>query len=305
MGIIDALTSGFDVINRRLWIIAIPLLTDLGIWLGLQVKAGPLAELVSSLVAWQGAQQAAGWLRDANLAVILTLYLPTLSSIGGELGASRLQPMLVLAPHGILEISISLVTLLILGLVIGTFYLAAVAQSVRGEVFRFPLTVRRVPFLALRLTALSFVYGAVVTVTGILGFVIGFLLAPVSTVLASVLVTVVQAGMLWALFVLYFSSSALFCGGLGPWEAVIRSYQIVRGSFWSALGFVAVVTVISMGIPLALNYLTGTALGTAVSIVGNAYIGTGLVAATMVYYREKSKTLNVTAVGAWRRSDRS
>ncbi len=303
MGVIDTLTSGFNVVNRRPWIILVPLLTDMVLWTGLQVKADP-GGLLSVLPAWEPASSLLGLLAHVNLAVIVTAYLPTLSAVSGELGSSGLRPALTVVPHNLLEIALIAVGLLAAALVIGTFYMAAVGQGVRGEVADLRSVARSMPMLCVRLLGLSCVYGLVLSTSGILVLVSSAFVAPLSGAASAALVAVVQAAMLWALFVLYFSTSALFVSSLRPLEAVRWSYQIVRGNFWPALGFVVLVTVISVGIPLALSYIMSTALGTAVSIVGNAYIGTGLVAASMVFYRERVKALDASSLRVWRRSDR-
>jgi hypothetical protein len=304
LGIIDTLTSGFDVVNRRLWIILVPLLTDLVLWLGLQIKAEPIEALLWSVTALGEARGLAGLLDGLNLAVVITLYLPTLAAVGGELGSSGMKPLITVLPRNLLDTALMSTGLLLGALIIGTFYMSAVGQGVRGELADVKALVRHMPRLGLRLLILSCVYGVVLGTSGLLVVLSGIWLAPLSAAASTVCVMVVQATMLWALFVLYFSPSAIFVSRLKPLEAVRWSYQVVRGSFWSALGFVALVTVISVGIPLALSYIMSSAIGTAVAIVGNAYIGSGLVAASMVFYREKVKSLDAAGVRAWRRSDR-
>ncbi|MBV7339294.1 hypothetical protein KFU94_65970 [Chloroflexi bacterium TSY] len=67
-----------------------------------------------------------------------------------------------------------------------------------------------------------------------------------------------------------------------------RSYALVRSSFWSTFGFFLLTTVIGGGFSLILRSVAISApWGTVMAIVGNAYIGTGLAVALLVFYRTR------------------
>ena len=70
--------------------------------------------------------------------------------------------------------------------------------------------------------------------------------------------------------------------------AVAQSFTVVRKNFWSTLAFIVLTSVISLGIALIMQRLTAIApIGTAVAIVINAYIGSGLAMALLVFYRTR------------------
>ena len=91
---------------------------------------------------------------------------------------------------------------------------------------------------------------------------------------------------------LFFAPEAIFISRVGPIQAIRRSVAVVHASVWSALTLAILMTVILIGmgqvwIALASQASWGLALG----IVGNAYIASGLVAASMLFYRERMEIL--------------
>ncbi|HLY67354.1 MAG TPA: hypothetical protein VKU60_17585, partial [Chloroflexota bacterium] len=82
MKVIDTLSEGFGTANRRLWIIAIPIVFDFFLWLGPKAIIGPrLAQLVQADFPAQYAgyeallqQTVAGF----NLFSLAAIYLPSL-----------------------------------------------------------------------------------------------------------------------------------------------------------------------------------------------------------------------------------
>jgi hypothetical protein len=94
---------------------------------------------------------------------------------------------------------------------------------------------------------------------------------------------------LWAFVYLFFTTDALFVSMVPPLAAMQHSVLVVRHYFWSTLGFIGLVLLISAGLSvlwqeLAANLrLPGIGLG----ILGHIYISTGLAAAGMTYYKER------------------
>src|SRR5438067_1309445 len=43
-GLIETIQAGFNAVNRNVWLLILPLLVDLALWLGPQPTAAPLAE---------------------------------------------------------------------------------------------------------------------------------------------------------------------------------------------------------------------------------------------------------------------
>jgi hypothetical protein len=112
--------------------------------------------------------------------------------------------------------------------------------------------------------------------------------AAATAVMTAIVVTLALAAQLY----LFFAPDAIFISRVGPIQAIRRSVRVVHAGVWSALTLAILITVILVGtgqvwIALASQVSWGLALG----IVGNAYIASGLVAASMLFYRERMEIL--------------
>jgi hypothetical protein len=89
-------------------------------------------------------------------------------------------------------------------------------------------------------------------------------------------------------FYLYFVTAAIVMDDLPVRAAVACSIWLVRFNFWSMAGFILLYNVIGTGIGLLLSGVAAAQpVGTVAAIVVNAYVGTGLAIALLVYYRSR------------------
>lgn len=300
-GLIDTLSAGFGAINKKLLIvIAIPAILDLLLWFGPRISAAPLVSqglnwYNDQLVAVAPDQEERGKLFSdtkamveplgkQNLVGLLAWQTPSLLGAGNPLaragsGTRELSRWGMFIPVAIM--------LAALGVLLAAIYLGALAQLVRGTEFDPRFFMGRIGLNWGRLLSYLLLVGVVVGVlSGALLFIIAFVggLGPQATSILS------GAGLALALFLLlhiFFVDDAIFVGDVGPFKAIWQSINIVSRNFWPTFGLFAVINVIGIGIRLALTpILTGTP-GVMAAILINAYISSGLVAAGMVYYRDR------------------
>lgn len=89
-------------------------------------------------------------------------------------------------------------------------------------------------------------------------------------------------------FYLYFATAAIVMDNLSALAAIRRSVSIVHQHFFPTLGFIALSTLIGLGISLLLLQLSSLASwAVAPAIFMNAYIGTGLAMALLIFYRTR------------------
>jgi hypothetical protein len=89
-------------------------------------------------------------------------------------------------------------------------------------------------------------------------------------------------------FYLYFVVAGIVMDNLGIWPAIVRSVYLVRTNFLATLGFIVLSTLIGLGIAVLLAQLAQSATWLhVVAIFVNAYIGTGLALAFLVFYRSR------------------
>jgi hypothetical protein len=175
---------------------------------------------------------------------------------------------------------------------LGCIYRAILAQQARdGELslLRLPIESFVAWYRLVTLAVLLFV--SMVIVVFPLAFVAAIaslVTATATAVLTAIVVTLALAVQLY----LFFAPEAIFISRVGPIQAIRRSIAVVHASVWSALTLAILITVILVGMGQIWIALAGQASwGLALGIVGNAYIASGLVAASMLFYRERMEIL--------------
>lgn len=114
------------------------------------------------------------------------------------------------------------------------------------------------------------------------------LVSLLSPALGSLLAVFVGAMSIVVFFYLYFVVPALVLDDLGVRAAMVQSIQLVRSNFVSTLGFILLTNLIALGLGLLFARLADMApVGLVLSMVGAAYIGTGLAMALLIFYRTR------------------
>ena len=295
-GVIDTLSAGYGVVNQQPWIILIPVLLDLFLWLGPQVSVSPIVgRLVTDWAPPGGVGEEQGLALEELRRSILNaadefnvlsalspslVGVPSVAVLFGGRGAFQLVDS-----WGVALAAVALASLAGLGL--GTAYYTVLAQQVCDGVVT-PWRWLRAAWQAWRR-----VLGLVLLLAG-LGLLLGLptlaalaVAAAVSPELASFGVAALAVALVWAQFYLFFAPDAIFVSEIGPVLAVKRSVMLVRAYFWQSVLLVTLTWVILLGMSQVWLWLANNDVGALVSILGNAYIASGLVAASMIFYRER------------------
>ncbi len=323
LSVIDTLSEGYRSVNRRPLLLLVPVLLNLYLWFGIQMSFGPLINSMVELL--QNQQRAAGSsaqaeqleqlreMADVNiLPLIVRLnYIPQLSltqvgsgsSIDGDVPGVREVQVPLDRTRGVIEASdlggglLALVLVNLAALTLSAPYLTRLAEAVRDDRAGPQQWLRRAwrAWLAL----LGYV-GVILGVVVVLGLPFVFLIAlmgAVSSALALMGVAALSIVWFWAGIYLGFAPEAIVVSGIGPLRALRASFQIVRQNFFGTLGLLLLSYIIGVGsgvVWLALQTMFATT-GLVVGIVGSAYIGSGLLAARMAFYRERLRRWQATA----------
>jgi hypothetical protein len=302
-GVIDTLSAGFNLVNRRPWLLAVPVLLDLFLWFGPRLSVAPLiadflrvtatpADLSPDYVqAIDQARQAltlmGGQLNLMGLLAAGFLGLPSLISITA-LGTDFLPAGQVAfqISSGLAAIPVVLL-LMVLSVWIAALYLASLAQTIReGHVTR-PTLVRQVWWMGWRLTMwLGFIL-AIAIIAGFPAMLALGVAAVVNTDLASFFTGLVWLAVMWVAVYMFFVVPSVSLGQAGVGRSIWNSLNVVRRNLGSALGLVVVINLIQRGLPMIWDMFAADAWALPISIVGNAYIGTGLMAACMIFYGQR------------------
>ena len=304
-GVIDTLSDGYGVVNRHPWIVLFPILIDLFLWLGPQLSA---ARLISrALPLLQAGRVDRLQVQEAQLKELvelaegfnlLSVLAPTFVGVPSRMAAVGIRDPLQSVP---VESWLNVWWILLLGslagLLLGSLYYAAIAAGVRGSGLA-PLRL-----LGGALRGWTRVLGFLLLLVGLsllLGLPMVFLLVGarlVSEALVSLVASLLLTALVWVWIYLYFVPNAIFLGQVGPLQAIKQSVAVVRLGFWTALGIMLLIAIILAGMGQVWNLAEGLAepWGLGLGILGNGYIASGLIAASMRFYRERIEFLKAQA----------
>ncbi len=274
---------------------------DLFFWLGPHLSLAPLIErTVGSIAApagltaemLQNYQNYKDWLLRAgnsfNLFSLLTINLPGIPSLMS--GREGIGPVVTLSDPSITLLLILLLP--VVGLWLASVYYVSVGGPVRGinesagamlgRVWR---TWGRLLLFLLLVLGVGLLLAVPVTLLAALAG------SANSSLEGSVFAFFWVAGM-WVLFYLFFVVDAMVISDAGPIQAVRNSVAVVKSNLGSTLGLVILIWIITLGMPVVWDALAQNVVGTAIGILGNAYISTGLAVASMTFYRDRFLALN-------------
>lgn len=307
LGIIDSLSAGYRFLGRRIEIVLIPILLDVLIWLSPQFSVAPLfdqvaefyttmagmaeapaetaemAEQLSEMLALTGARTN---LLDLLINTTL-LHVPGLLSALGPLDTETVANISSWGEAFTLFVGLGL-----MGLLIGVIYLNLLALHLPigggpkpAGLQEFAETVLRHWFTVL----LFIVVVAVLLLSAAVPISIGIgVLTLISPAIGAIAMPLFGGAVLLLFFYLYFSTAALVIDNLPVHRAMLQSFRLVRNNFWATLGFVVLTNLISIGITLLLDQLVALQpVGLLLAVGVNAYIGSGLAMALLVFYRTR------------------
>jgi hypothetical protein len=297
-GVIDSLGEGFTLVFRRPYLLALPIALEVILWNVPRVKATPLfSPVIDAFTSFSGrgaspdqllqlnslTQQTTNVLDSVNLLAMLSWHLPKLASLGLQGGGKAVE---VDSWPELLGIALALAAGAVLA---GCLFLQPFAFIIREGT----VTTRKVLHslrrgyvrFAVYLATVAVIGTVILLATGVLAAV-GFAAVPV---LSTLFVLIALVAALLLSFYLFFGEEAVFVGELGGISAIRESCRLVRTHFWSVAGLFLLIIIISQGLGVVWLSLTRTLPGLYIAILGNSFIGTGVAAAVMVYYREASR----------------
>ena len=307
MGIIDVLTAGFTTIARRVWLIVIPVVLDLFIWLGPKISIARLVRRLEPFLTPQATMNLSksdahtlAMSRDAllemgehfNLFSLLSntfLGVPNMMVIGPTDGLSN-QASLGEVANG--WVGLGLVVLFVLiSVVLACIYLDLVAQVVKNKSVSFNTMPKRVLSIAGQIVALGVIILLIMLVlilpVSIFLTLIAFISQGLAMMLLGLLSMMVFWGSILVMIYLFYAIDAMFINESGLFQSVWNSMVMVRRNLWPTLGLILLTNVISAGLMLIWQRLTFAPWGTIIAILGNAFVGSGLVAAIMIFYKDR------------------
>jgi hypothetical protein len=301
-----SLLSGFDAITRSISLILFPVALDMLLWLGPHLNIGRVInEYWRQMTALSnpGTAGSAEFIQanqelwnyfgeNMNLFALLRAYPVGIPS----LMASRLPTLipgdgepLTLYMSSILELVGMSFALTVIGLVIGSLYYQGVSEAALSKQVNWASVLKRWPRASINVLLLALVWIMLFIVVSIPASCIISALVFTSPTFSRVALLLFLAGLMWLIFPLLFSAHGIFVHGNTMLVSLKRSLTLTRMTLPSTgMLFLAVIT-ISQGLDILWRVPAENSWFTLVGIFGHAFVITGLLSATFVYYRNADR----------------
>ena len=300
--LIKSLRTGFDSIANHVAVIIIPILLDLLLWLGPHVQMKKLllnvVETITTSPSWNSAQT--GALFGENLDVIqqTAVQLNLMTSLRAyPVGVPSLMAGLlpIEVPGGspfFIDVTnfwliIGVVLFLYLaGLGTGSLYFALIAQVSAGSEIKFRQVLQDWPRAMLQVLSLTAALLIVLIVISVPTSCIISIIAWGGISLGQLAIFMFLGALLWLGFPLIFTPHGIFAKHNNVLVALQNSVRVTRMTLPSTSLFFLAILVISEGLDILWRVPAENSWLMLVGVAGHAFVTSGLLAATFVYYRD-------------------
>jgi hypothetical protein len=304
-GVIGSLRAGFDTVSSHVWLILLPLLLDIFLWLGPRLSVDRLVNPFFRIVF----NQARTTLTSSTDLQLFTDYQAAfdalierfnLLSLLGRLqmfpvGISSLlaQTMPVETPFGsqdAMQVS-SIPGLLglsflfiVIGWIAGGLYFRWVAGIALGDANGMTMISFSWAILQTLILSLIWLIGLMLIVIPMMTILT--LLTFLSPLLASGALLLVLLLSFWLIIPLFFTPHGIFVRRQNAFHSIFTSLRMARFTLPTSGLFVLCVFLLSTGLNYLWSVPTDDSWMLLVGIAGHAFITTALLAASFVYYRD-------------------
>ena len=306
--LIPALIAGFDAITKHVSLILFPIGLDLVLWFAPHVRIkGILTAFISDL---RSAGMASGsgpeiqdfWIASREIWSQMAEQINLLASLRSypvgipSLMASILPVKTPLGSPVMVEISSFalslgfLLVLLLVGLGLGSLYFSLVAEVSITEKPHWKETFMGWPNVYLRVLLLTLIWllllgGLSVPASCFISF--ATLLSGAS--LGQIAFLFYGAFMVWVIFPILFSPHGIFVKQYKVWQSIKRGIRITNATLPTTGLFILVALLLSQGLDILWKVTPEESWLTLIGVTGHAFIATGLLAASFVYYRDADR----------------
>lgn len=324
-GVIDTISDAVTVVIQRPWLMVVPLLIDLVLWLVLHVTMNPVIDGLINLLEStnvDGSDVLIEELRANGDQILISDYLGAfvpglftgipLDSVFGAL-------MLFVAPDGFGIPRSDIYTPWANGLVgeinpsssmpvLGYWILSLLGSSVALVAFRVPLAraIRATqPTSLVNELATSWMHFVLYLL--VLLAVAGLAFIPIALVAVLVPILGLSAAFVLSFALLifgglagiytYFAVDAMLIHRINPVNAFRMSYAVAKQFFGQSFRFILTNIFLMLATAMLWSQLASTAPGLIIALVGSAFIGTVLAAASMMFYTDRFRIIRALEMG--------
>jgi hypothetical protein len=298
--LILSFVTGFNAVANNIQLILFPLVLDLFLWFGphfrLQKLFLPFVNEFDNTLQATNSPDAADIIRSFhdlylvmlehfNLARMLRTFPIGIPSLFAQLGPldTPLGKATIYEITSITNVMVAIIVFSILGIIGGAIYFHEVARfSNTGDK---PAIINHLLWQILQAFLLTFILIVLAVIILIPVSSLLFLLAMVSASLAQIAAFAFSLFLLWLLIPLVFSPHGIFAYEQNALVSILVSARLVRFFLPGTGLFLLVIVLISQGLDVLWHVPPENSWMALVGIIGHAFISTGLLASSFIYYR--------------------
>jgi hypothetical protein len=294
--LLSAFKAGFNIIANHAESLLLPILLDGLIWLGphlkIQTLLQPILEEFANIsntgnFSPQDIQQARQIWEDLAQHLNLTTALRTF-----PIGIPSLMPQ-ILPEHtplgtptvinigSVLELAGWFLLFIFLGWVGGGIYFSWIAKLTSPDGHSVSIGRGIAQTILLSVLWIAFVF-----ITGLPLILVFSILILISQILAQIVFFFLALGFMWFIVPIFFAPFGIFADGVNALQSILQGIQIARFSISGSSLFIFLVLITSQSFNMLWSAAPETSWMMIFAIFGHAFITTGLLAASFIYYRE-------------------
>jgi hypothetical protein len=299
-GVFSTLAAGFEMTTRYLWLMIIPALLDLFLWIGPRLSFRPLIESLAAQMPVQGMPVDMGAMLDLYATRLNHFTYLSVSLVGVPTLMNGLTPekapvqALVIERAGYGEWFGYLLLFTVAGLLLAAAYYSLIAYAMR----RAGASAAGAPVPPLRLGRRTIrTWGRLLGLSALfLAFVLVItfpvaLLAGFVSLLSQTLATLVLMGALvliiWLVMFFSYTPQGMTLNPSGFMTAMVESVRLFRANLPASLGLLFIITLVRRLLELVLLTADSGTWVTGINLLAHAYICTALIMALFIFYRDR------------------
>ncbi len=299
--LIASLTEGFNTVANHIYLILFPLLLDMFLWLGPHLRVKNLLEPLIAEITSQMPELAApeiievaNWskeiwdiiLKHFNLISLVHVFpigvpslMSGLSPIETPYGAPALYEATSFFQVVMLWTAFSL-----LGIFLGSLYFESISHSTDNQETQFSIANTINNFWQIFLFTILFFVSLILFTFPVM--IIVALLSLISAALGEIVLLFIFVVLLWFIMPLVFTPHGVFVENKPITTSISNSIKLVRNYLPGTGMFILTALLLYQGLNLLWETAPDSSWMSLVGILGHAFISTGLIASSFVYYRK-------------------
>jgi hypothetical protein len=172
------------------------------------------------------------------------------------------------------------------GLVLGGLYFSSVRQAALFDEVKWRAIIREWPRVSIQSLQLSLFWILFFLGVLVIGSCIATGVSLFSVSFGEVVILIFGIVSFWLVFPLFFSPHGIYSTGDKAWKSILTSIRLTNITFFNTGLFIFLAILINQGLNMVWQIPPEDSWLMVISVIGHAFVTTGMLAASFVYYQE-------------------